>query len=164
MFRTIDIMSPMRINPFGRKKEMEEHPAWELFHLHTGMYRILKAAIVPIMRKTGLHMNHWMLLSYVASQPEGVRARDIAHMMSVAPPFITDLTQTLKAKRLIRVVRDPHDARAKRYQITEAGGRLLSELQPSLAERMTNIMSPVSEKDREVYIDILQRLTRTTEM
>jgi DNA-binding MarR family transcriptional regulator len=91
------------------------------------------------------------------AQPEGLTCSAIGDRMITAVPDITRLLARLKALKLIRQRRDRHDRRVVWTQISEAGLKLLHEMDPVIQLAPREMLGHLSEGD-------LAELTRLLEL
>jgi len=64
----------------------------------------------------------------------------------------------LEARGLVKRVDDPADRRINVVMITDAGLKLLGQIEPIVARMQEELLAPLSKADREQLIDILNRL------
>lgn len=93
----------------------------------------LQRAIQLNARKWGLSSTQYNVLRILrGAQPHGLTCSAIGSRMITAEPDITRLLSRLKALKVIRQKRDPHDRRVVWTQITEAGLDLLRKMDPTI--------------------------------
>ena len=91
------------------------------------------------------------------AQPDGLTCSAIGHRMITAEPDITRLLARLKALRLIRQQQDRHDRRVVRTHISEAGLRLLKEMDPMVASSPQQLLGHMSANDLAALTRLLEQ-------
>ena len=93
------------------------------------------------------------------AHPKGLTCAAIGSRMITAEPDITRLLARLKALKLIRQRRDPHDRRSVWTGITEAGLALLKEMDPVILRLPGELLGRLSRQELSELIRLLE-LTR----
>src|SRR5580692_7752201 len=84
-------------------------------------------------REWGLTSTQYNVLRILrGAQPHGLTCSAIGSRMITAEPDITRLLSRMKALKLVRQKRDPHDRRVVWTQISEAGLDLLRKMHPTI--------------------------------
>lgn len=91
------------------------------------------------------------------AQPAGLTCSEIGSRMVTAEPDITRLLARLKALKLIRQQHDRQDRRVVRTQISEAGLKLLSEMDPVIARAPQELLGHMNSDDIGTLIRLLER-------
>jgi DNA-binding MarR family transcriptional regulator len=89
--------------------------------------------------------------------PEGLTCNAIGERMIAAEPDITRLLSRLKALKLIRQRRDPHDRRVVRTQIAEAGLELLRKMDAMVLAAPKELLGHLSATEVEEMIRLLEK-------
>ena len=89
--------------------------------------------------------------------PEGLTCNAIGERMIAAEPDITRLLSRLKALKLIRQRRDPHDRRVVRTQIAEAGLELLRKMDAMVLAAPKELLGHLSAAEVEEMIRLLEK-------
>lgn len=89
--------------------------------------------------------------------PEGLTCSEIGARMLTADPDITRLLRRLKALRLIRQHRDRQDRRVVRTEISEAGLRLLEEMDPVVKRSPQELLGHMSAQEIAALTGLLER-------
>lgn len=98
-------------------------------------------------------------LRYVAEK-DNPPMKDIADYLCITPPSATSLINSLvKAKQLERI-HDKDDRRLIRLAITSKGKKRLGDGFKKITARLRKILSHLSEKERDDFIRILEKLSR----
>jgi DNA-binding MarR family transcriptional regulator len=91
------------------------------------------------------------------AQPNGLTCSAIGSRMITAEPDITRLLGRLKGLKLIRQKRDPHDRRVVWTQISEAGLRLLREMDPVIMRLPGELLGHLSGAELTELIRLLEQ-------
>ena len=91
------------------------------------------------------------------AQPDGLTCSAIGRRMITAEPDITRLLARLKALRLIRQQHDRQDRRVVRTQISQAGLKLLNEMDPMVARAPQELLGHMSAADLAVLTRLLEQ-------
>lgn len=83
-----------------------------------------------------------------SSEPKGLRVGDIARTLGVKVPSATEQVIKLERAGLARREPDPHDARAVRVALTEAGLAAVESANERRNAVMAGILSSLSDGDR----------------
>jgi DNA-binding MarR family transcriptional regulator len=94
------------------------------------------------------------------AQPHGLTCSAIGHRMITAEPDITRLLSRLKTLKLIRQQRDRDDRRVVWTQISEAGLKLLKEMDPIIQQLPIDLLGHLSKPELAELIRLLE-LART---
>jgi DNA-binding MarR family transcriptional regulator len=89
---------------------------------------------------------------------EGLPTLDIADRMVERTPGITRLLDKLEAKQLVRRKRCPKDRRQVLCYITEAGLKLLAQLDRPLSEAGVRCMNALTNQQMRQMIDLLNQV------
>jgi DNA-binding MarR family transcriptional regulator len=77
--------------------------------------------------------------------------------MIAAEPDITRLLGRLKAHKLVRQHRDPHDRRVVWTQISEAGLKLLREMDPLIERLPRELLGHMTRQELDELIRLLEK-------
>ncbi len=90
------------------------------------------------------------------AQPEGLTCTAIGSRMITAEPDITRLLARLKTMKLIRQQRDRNDRRVVWTRISEAGLRLLDEMNPAILAAPRALLGHMGSRDLSELIRLLE--------
>jgi DNA-binding MarR family transcriptional regulator len=90
------------------------------------------------------------------AHPQGLTCSAIGSRMIAADPDITRLLARLKALKLIRQQRDRHDKRVLWTQISEAGLKLLREMDPVILAAPRELLGHLSCAELTEFIRLLE--------
>jgi DNA-binding MarR family transcriptional regulator len=109
-------------------------------------------------RAWGLTSTQYNVLRILrGARPEGLQCAAIGARMITAEPDVTRLVARLKALRLVRQHRDQKDRRVVWTQISEAGLKLLHEMDPVIRKLPSTLLGHLSRTE-------LTEMTRLLEL
>jgi DNA-binding MarR family transcriptional regulator len=117
-------------------------------------------------REWGITSTQYNVLRILrGAQPDGLRCAAIGDRMVAPESDITRLLRRLKALKLIRQHRDPHDRRVVMTQISDAGLKLLGEMDPLIRRLPAGLLGHLSAAELRELIRLLElaRQTRAEE-
>lgn len=94
---------------------------------------------------------------------EGLRLKDIADRLRIAPRSATEVIDQLEAKGLVERRPDPADRRATRISLSEAGVGLREEVREARRREAGDYFSVLSQRDQAELARFLTELTRAQE-
>lgn len=125
--------------------------------LRTG--NILERYYNGVLEPYGLTFQQFNVLSILrGAGTSGHPTLEIANRMVTPSPGITRLIDRLVKKRLVTRSRGRQDRRQVICRITRAGVDLLEEVHPVLLRRDEHVVSPLTEAEQELLVDLLDRV------
>jgi DNA-binding MarR family transcriptional regulator len=97
------------------------------------------------------------------AQPHGLTCSAIGSRMITAEPDITRLLSRLKALKLVRQKRDPHDRRAVWTQISEPGLDLLRKMDPAIKRLPGQLLGHLESAELAEFIRLLELARKANE-
>lgn len=94
---------------------------------------------------------------------EGLRLKDIAERLRIAPRSATEVIDQLQAKGLVERRPDPADRRATRISLTPAGLALRDEVREARRREAGDYFAVLSQRDRAELARLLGELVRGQE-
>lgn len=94
---------------------------------------------------------------------EGLRLKDIAGRLRIAPRSATEVIDQLEAKGLVERRPDPADRRATRIKLTPEGLALRDEVHEARRREAGDYFSALSQRDRTELARLLGELVREPE-
>lgn len=88
----------------------------------------------------------------------GLRLKDLAEMLRIAPRSATEVVDQLESKNLVQRGPDPSDRRATLISLTDEGIRMRSEVREDRARQADEYFAVLSEEDRTELERILAQL------
>jgi DNA-binding MarR family transcriptional regulator len=105
----------------------------------------------------GLHPREWALMRFVAAS-EGQSQQAIAERIGLPPSRMVAFVDGLEEKGLVERRPDPDDRRVRAIHLTAKGRRTLERAFKVAIEVETKLCEPLSEKERDRLIELLQKL------
>lgn len=133
-------------------------PTYQAGTLQAKAYRVLRGHLSASLTTYGVTMQEWAILGHVATHPD-CRHADIATLLGVESPLATNLINQLQAKKLVRRLPDPADARAKLLECTAAGTKLVDTAEQELRQDLGKFLSDIPRGDLQIYIKVLQKIS-----
>jgi DNA-binding MarR family transcriptional regulator len=90
------------------------------------------------------------------AQPHGLTCSAIGDRMIAAEPDITRLLSRLKTLKFVRQQRDPHDGRVVWTRISEAGLKLLREMDPVIQQAPVDLLGHLDRAELAELIRLLE--------
>ena len=117
----------------------------------------LGRAIEQRIRPWGVTSTQYNVLRILrGAHPRGLTCSAIGDRMLTAEPDITRLLSRLKALKLIRQQRDRHDRRMVWTQISDAGLKLLREMDPAIEQAAPELLGHLQRKELKELIRLLE--------
>lgn len=125
---------------------------------------------VDFIRKTGLSNQQWIILIYLAKDPnlpylirekheKPMIASELAEALGVTRANITNLLVALISKKLITQTEDKDDRRIKRLVLTSKAEKLIAQMHPERLASNKEMLAGLSMKEKEQLLSYLQRIT-----
>ena len=115
--------------------------------------RRFAAALAPL----GIHPKEWALMRFVAGD-EGQSQQALAERIGLPPSRMVALVDGLEERGIIERRPDPQDRRVRALHLTAKGRRTLERAFEVALETETELCEPLTQKDRDRLIDLLQKL------
>lgn len=94
----------------------------------------------------------------VADDDAGVRLRDLAERLRIAPRSATDVVDQLESRGLVERAADPADRRAVRIRLTDAGRGLLRRVHGARRTEAADFFAVLAPADRAELARLLARV------
>ncbi len=91
-------------------------------------------------------------------QNEGVSQSRLADLTDIEPMTMVRILDRMEADRILERRPDPADRRARRLYLTDKAAPLLKEIWRLVEVTRSEMFAGVSKQDREVFLDVLERL------
>ena len=101
------------------------------------------------------------LLSLLAEKEVGVRQKALAEEMRINPSSTSELISKLEGEGYVARTVDPDDKRATLIQLTEVGRARAYELEDERHEKFAKVFEPLTDKEREQLLKLLEKLVPT---
>jgi len=96
-------------------------------------------------------------LAAIRNHP-GVDQTALSHIIAFDRTTIGDVVGRLERKKLIKRANGAHDRRTKSLHVTDAGERLLRDIDPAVAETQRLILAPLKPSERAAFMRMLKHL------
>jgi DNA-binding MarR family transcriptional regulator len=100
----------------------------------------------------------WRVLARLHRMGDGARQIELADALDVEPITLCRMIDRLEEARLVERRRDGNDRRAWRIHLTEAAAPVLARLEAMGAQFNADILTDVSDADRETAGRVLARI------
>lgn len=129
----------------------------DLAALVSRLARRLRAAEKPVLASAGLTMWEYVTLAHLARAPAESQQR-LAATMGYDKTRLIAVLDGLEQRELITRVPEAPDRRAHKVRLTQDGRRRFDAAQRGIRRLEEELLSPLSEGDREILRDALTRL------
>ncbi|MBL7818404.1 MAG: MarR family transcriptional regulator [Saprospiraceae bacterium] len=148
--------------PFILKKTLDESIVIGLFSLADNLTKIGDAHC----QRYGITTMQYLIMLHLAGDPNigyaeddkmpQIVASDLAEVLNVSRPNISNLLNALIEKNLVQQVRAKTDWRRKWLILTEEGWALLEKLQPLRHRTNNRLLSHLSKDEKVAFLDSIQ--------
>jgi MarR family transcriptional regulator for hemolysin len=107
--------------------------------------------------EVGSSLNTYLILKQAAYDP-GVSQRQLANGLSIEGPTLTHHLDRLAADGLARRVRDPHDRRVQRVELTAEGKAHLDRVEAYANKLDAGFRSLFTKPELDTLFDLLNRI------
>lgn len=139
------------------KQEPDLPRVYEQVLRQMAAYRLLVARVNARLKNYELNVSQFVILG-LARERDNLRISDVAKLMRVEGPFITNLAKTLTARKLVKLTTHRQDNRAKILKLTPSGAKLLDEIEIALAKEFKNLEGDLSEDELAAYFATLEKI------
>src|SRR4029077_6851632 len=142
-----------------RQNKPFQSPAQEAILALFRTSELLERRLAQLVEPRGISLQQYNVLRILrGAGQQGTPTLDIADRMIQKTPGITRLLDKLTAKRLVRRERCSEDRRQVLCWITDAGLRLLADLEQPLTKSGTRAMDPLTAAEQRHLIAMLGRV------
>lgn len=118
---------------------------------------------LPLLERTGLSMREVHVLLFLANHPGQDTARDVVELRGLAKSQVSQAVEVLTARGVLVRRADGEDRRVVHLEITEQGRPLALEAQAVQTACGRRLLAGLSEEERAVFLDLLERVVRGTD-
>ena len=144
-------------------KQVEKNLVLSILKLADELHRFRNA----ISEKYGLTSQQWLILLYLADDPnlpkvnghagqKTVLASELADSLHTSRPNITNLINQLLKKGFVHQVKDHKDNRRKVLQLTTRGVQVLDEIEPNRDKYTNQLFEHIDPADLDRMGDIIE--------
>jgi DNA-binding MarR family transcriptional regulator len=128
---------------------------WLLIHQ---CHRLMTRMENRIFHKVGLTTRKHAVLFALRNLPEPVTVTDVAHWLDRNPNGISMLIDRMVNDGLINRVRDMHDRRSVRLNITPKGERAINEGNKLTRKAFKELFGGISDEEFDIVSDLLEKV------
>ena len=126
-----------------------------------------------ISQNLGISTQEWLVMLHLAHDPNlgdparpgppnlPLLASELADVLNVSRPNITNMINSLLDKNLVKQVEDADDKRRKRLTLSEQGQQLLDTLQPHRELLNSTLLETFSQGDKEEFLHFAEMCLQT---
>lgn len=126
-----------------------------------------------ISQNLGISTQEWLVMLHLAHDPNlgdptrpgpsnlPLLASELADVLNVSRPNITNMINSLLDKNLVKQVEDADDKRRKRLTLSEQGQQLLDTLQPHRELLNSTLLETFSQGDKEEFLRFAEMCLQT---
>ena len=119
---------------------------------------VMQERFEQMIRPFNISMTQYNVLRILrGAEPEGRTCGEIGELMIAREPDVTRLLERMDKAALIKRTRDSKDRRVVVTRITNAGLKLLEELDPKLRE-IDGLLKPMGERKIETMLKLLDEV------
>ncbi|WP_295748414.1 MarR family winged helix-turn-helix transcriptional regulator [uncultured Oscillibacter sp.] len=118
---------------------------------------------LPLLERTGLSVREIHVLLFLANHPGQDTARDVTELRGIAKSQVSQSVEVLTARGLLARRADGEDRRIIHLEITGEGAPLAREAQAVQAACGRRMLAGLTEEERTVFLNLLERVLRETE-
>jgi MarR family transcriptional regulator, organic hydroperoxide resistance regulator len=85
---------------------------------------------------------------------------ELSNKMYLAYSTTTDLVDRMERNQLVERIRDKNDRRVVRLRMMEKGATLIEQVLIARRNHLANVLAHMSNEERQVLIDVLEKLER----
>jgi DNA-binding MarR family transcriptional regulator len=142
-----------------RQNKPFESPAQEAILGLSRTTDVLQRRFAELVEPHGISLQQYNVLRILrGASKEGTPTLEIADRMIQKTPGITRLLDKLEAKHMVRRKRCPEDRRQVLCWITDAGLRVLADLDKPLVHSGAQAMQPLTNSEVRTLITLLERV------
>lgn len=131
----------------------------ELGHLLHRAFKSLRSSWTQELAPYDLTPHQWRCLRVLQHNDGGVRAKDLADRLHIAPRSVTEVVDQLESKGIVTRGPDPTDRRAVRIELTPDGRELSDAVHALRRERSEEYFAALDEEERDELARLLSKLT-----
>jgi DNA-binding MarR family transcriptional regulator len=127
--------------------------------LHSRADRALRLVVSRQLEAFNITMMEWLLMGAVQHGPkEGLSMSAVAAALDVTLPQVTALTAGLTKQKLLKQKISRQDRRSRRLVCTQAGKKLLTEVETTINQAMKNWIGEIPPDELRAYFKTVEAL------
>jgi DNA-binding MarR family transcriptional regulator len=139
--------------PDSKLQELYRRPGFMIRRCH----QIAAAIFADECREFDLTTTQYGIL-YVLDRQPGVDQISLARLLGLDRSTTGMVVGRLEERQLLRRAVDPADKRKRLLELTPAGEKLLTRVQPVVRRAQERLFAPFSAEEREILVKLLDRL------
>ena len=132
-------------------------PTYKTSLLQTKAYRLLREYIVAIFKEYDLTVTQWSVLGNLYESTQ-MRLADIAELLGVEAPHITNMIDILIQKGLVERKENIDDKREKLITLTPKAQELIPHIEQEAYKKLHDLFQGISEETVNTYFSVLTYL------
>lgn len=130
-------------------------PTYVAGNVQAKAYRVLREHVYGVLTKYDLTPTYWSMLGIIIEARDGVRQAEIARLLHVKAPLVTNMAKELESLGLIKSVQNQFDARAKLLAVTPEGKKFAKTVEATLNHTLKKLLNGVTEQELKTYHKVL---------
>ena len=126
--------------------------------VQTKAYRALKNRTDFLLKDHNISTVSWAFLGSLYEHTLGMRSTELAEVLGVEPPFVTQIYQSLHKQGFVEMKIVPEDRRAKLIILTVMGRKFVEVTEKYLRKEMRVLLKDLSIKEILTYIKVISKI------
>lgn len=136
-------------------------PTYQACVLQARAYRTLRIFMEGQLKAFNLTMMEWVMLGLVvADENSTYTMTDLADLIDVGQPLITNMVNRVSEAGLVARVVDRDDKRSKHIKALPKGVKLAAEVEDTLRRAMREWLSDIPRAELEGYVKMMMKLAQ----
>jgi len=129
-------------------------------HLARRFHALCRAAIMEVTGPEDLEPVEYGAIASIHDAP-GIDPGQLAERMGIDLATARRIVKRLKRRGFVERSPKAGSGRSQVFGVTLAGGEILQRLRPAIRAAHDRVMAPLSDREREILIDLLARVIKT---
>lgn len=129
-------------------------------HLARRFHNLCHAALMDVMGPEDLKPLEFAIIASAHDMP-GIDLAQLAERLGIDRATARSMVQRLQRRGYLEGSRGASGGRAKAFALTPVGVEFLQRLRPAHRSALDRVMAPLSDREREMLIDLLARVINT---
>lgn len=135
-------------------------PSYQLSLYQVKAQRILRDQASVVLSAYNLTATEWTIIGQIYEHKDGIRLSELANILGVEAPLITNLVDTLAKKTIVQKHPHPRDRRAKLLFLTKKGIDLLPQVEEEVQQKIGKALKGASEEEQHTYLKVLMIIVK----
>lgn len=132
------------------------------FLIHRLSRSLMRASMAYYLHEFGLGVPQVQILHAIGSHGPLV-SKDIADYIAMNKALVSRSLSELNARGYAENTSDANDARRRVWTLTPKGKEFIAQCRPVNLERRAKLLKVLTEEERAVFVDVLERLYQSSE-